>query len=533
MNIKRLMKTITIFAYIVFFIICERIMDCAGSGLMGISLMIYSLFFLIFIGSIKDTLSKMVSIRRHRGFVDNAKRIFGYCICYCVLMSIIVFAVSFFLSGRFCDKLIGDRSVEAPLIILGVFFALEAFCATIRGYYIGCNGSVFLTASEGLKCVSLIVAAPLMIKYMGQIGEKAANLHKNPFLIDVYGSMGAAIALCISDVLMLALLLIGLKSALKNDSFSFNEVRSRDGFKSFARSYLPQALSWIEKNIFPTITIFLLVIFFFKYCKKQNFTPDVMYSSAGMLFAPAFAVFFFALTFFKNYIEANKKKIRVDYKKDDHKSLTSDFNMLLKNAMVVAFPISFTVIGLSSKIPGCIFGCENEAAGKLVLQIGIMLLFACFDYLFAEVLGCMGRDMLAFAGRGIGFVCSLIMALSLSSKEFKLGFVITALLIGYGVSAVMCGAFVFRSLTLRVNDIVARLIKVGIASVVLILFDFIFSKVIPTNALVLIITFLLGYVIYLLLLMALKTFSSKDISGMSGSLLYYPISLLAGLFRIR
>ena len=83
------------------------------------------------------------------------------------------------------------------------------------------------------------------------------------------------------------------------------------------------------------------------------------------------------------------------------------------------------------------------------------------------------------------------------------------------------------------NDIVARLIKVGIASVVLILFDFIFSKVIPTNALVLIITFLLGYVIYLLLLMALKTFSSKDISGMSGSLLYYPISLLAGLFRIR
>lgn len=533
MNIKNIMRFIIFASYIVFFMICERMMGCSGSGIMGISFLVYSMFFLVFMGSVKETLAKMVSIRRHRGFVDNAKRIFGYCVFYCAVVSVVGIAASYFLSGKISEKVCGDRSIEAVLIILGVFFALEAFSATIRGYYIGCNGSIFLTIGELVKCISMIVLTPIGIKYLGGLGTKAANLHKNEFLTTVYGSMGAAVALCVADILMLIVLLLGLKGALRNDSFSFNEVRSRDGFKSFTRAFVPLTLGWLQKNIMPTLSIFVLVCFYCRFCGKHGIDFVTMYSEAGALFVPAFVVFFVALMCFKKYAGLYRKKLRVDFKKDDKKSLVSDFNILLKNAMVVAIPMSLTIMTLSGNIAVAFFGCERESAGKMLLQVGILVLFACFDYLFAEVLECIGHDMLGFACRAVGFVLSLIMALSLNSKDFNITFVVTALLIGYGVCAVMGCSFVVRFMKLRTNDIVARLVKVVIASGILVVVDIIFAKLIPANAIAVIIAVFVGYVFYMLVLMASKAFSTKDIQGLKGSLLYYPLTLLGNVFRIR
>lgn len=533
MNVKNIMKLVIFASYVAFFMICERMMGCSGSGIMGISFLVYSVIFLILMGSVKETLARMVSVRRHRGFVDNAKRIFGYCICYCTGISVAVITLSYFLSGKISEKICGDRSIEMVLIILGVFFALEAFGATIRGYYIGCNGSVFLTIGEIVKCISMLVLTPLGIKYLGELGSKAAGLHKNEFLTVVYGSMGAAIALCFSDILMLVVLLSGLKGALRNDSFSFNEVRSRDGFKSFSRAFVPLTLGWLQKNIMPTLTIFVLICFYCRFCLKQSIDFKMMYSEAGTLFTPALVVFFVALMCFKKYAGIYRKKLRVDFKKDDKKSLVSDFNILLKNSLVVAAPIALSVMTLSGKISVAFFGCEGENAGKMLIQVGILLVFACFDYLFAEVLECIGHDLMCFGCRCVGFVLSLIMALSLNSKDFKISFVVTALLIGYGACAVLGGAFVVRFMQVRTNDIIARLVKVVIAATVLAVVDLIFVKLIPANAIVVIFALLVGYILYILVLIALKTFSAKDIEGLKGSLLYYPLTLLGNVLRIR
>ena len=125
------------------------------------------------------------------------------------------------------------------------------------------------------------------------------------------------------------------------------------------------------------------------------------------------------------------------------------------------------------------------------------------------------------------------MALSLNSKDFKISFVVTALLIGYGACAVLGGAFVVRFMQVRTNDIIARLVKVVIAATVLAVVDLIFVKLIPANAIVVIFALLVGYILYILVLIALKTFSAKDIEGLKGSLLYYPLTLLGNVLRIR
>ena len=93
--------------------------------------------------------------------------------------------------------------------------------------------------------------------------------------------------------------------------------------------------------------------------------------------------------------------------------------------------------------------------------------------------------------------------------------------------------FVFRDYSVRFNDILARLVKVLIGSLILWIIDFIVAKFIAVNIVILIIGVLLGYLAYCVALVVLQTFNQKDIQSFKGMIMFYPLGILGSIMRIR
>lgn len=533
MNVKNLMNIVGIIAEIVMLIICEHMLGCSGNGIVFISLIIYSFFFTIMMGSVKDTLTKMVSVRMHRGFFDNAKRIFCYCLIYTALASVVMCTLFVLMANRAGRLMLGDSSTEMIVAALGVFFVISAFSKTFQGYYLAFENSILYIVAVSVRCVALLVACPIMIKLFSSVGDKAASLHKNFFLVNVYGAIGVVAAMCIAELLLLIILIAGLKLVLHSDSFSFNEVRTKDGYKNFLKSFVVPAFNVLKENIFPLTTVLFTCCLFSRSSFRNNAPVQNVYTNIGAIGVPVICVIVVALLSFKEFADTYRKKLRSDYRKDEKKAVNSRFNMFLKNGITIIVPVALSVIMYAEGIARFIFGCEFEAIKGIMIWSGIIIFLNGIDLIFSKSLDALGRDSLTFMGRLAGFVCAMIVILSAEKNGAKISYIMIALFIEILIAVIIHGFFALKDVSVRINDIIAKLIKVGISSLIMIVINLILSRFLAKNLILLLVCMLIGYASYLVSFVLIRGINQKEVQGMVGSLTFYPMSLLTNIIDLK
>ncbi|MCR5799544.1 MAG: hypothetical protein K6G69_05660 [Lachnospiraceae bacterium] len=529
MSIKTLIRISDTFAYIIFFIIIEKLLGEQGLGLFGTGFLTYLIIFILTMGGVKELLAKMVAVRRHRGFYDNAKRIFNYCLGYSAVIGLLIFAIFVALGSKMSVRLYKDGSLGMVFWAFGLFYLIDSFVRTFRGYHNGCQSTGFMTAGRLTKSLILIVAGRFVIGLFMSIGSKAANLHQNDFLIIVYGCMGAVLTMCVADIIYLIILVTGQR-AIHTENYSFNEVRSKDGFKSFLRSFIPGSLKLLKDNLFPVITAWVGVFIFCRSRFRGGASAADVYSQLGSFYIFCLSAVL-VLAVYKEYISGCRSKMRSDIKKDDKKSLNSKFNNLLKNSFTIVFPISMSMIAFSKMIFTVTTGNTDKAS--LMITGAFAVLLYGIDLGLITSLEVKGLDLNALLGRLSGFIAALLFILLMDKKGVEITTVTVAIMLDALVNFIIQSVFIMREYGFRLNDITARLIKVCISSAVLLLIDFLIARFVKSNVIVLIVGVIIGYAVYSVSLVLLRTLNGKDIESLKGTVLYYPLNLLAGLLRIR
>lgn len=535
MKKKNIFNVSSPIAYIIFFMICERMLGCSGSGIVIASMTLFGVLFTILMGSVMNTLGKMVLVRIKKGFFDGAKRVFGYCLIYALFAGGLGFAILSLFSAKLGRLFFGDSSPQMILVCLGIYFFVDAVVKTIRGYYLGCEASGIYIIALVLKNVSLVILGPIFIKLFAGVGQKAANLHKNDFLLNVYGSIGAVAAMCAADILMLFVLVIGLRGVLHSDEFSFNEVRTKDGYSSFLKSFLPFSFNLLKENLFPIVTIFMSICFYCRYAFANGETPVSVYSNVGVVGVPGIITVIFCFIFYKNFVDDYKKQIRVSFNKEaeNKNSVSSLFITVLKNGCIMVVPAAITVMFYSKAISSFIYGCENPFAKTIMIWCGVVILFKGIDIGLAKSLEAVKRDNLVFIGRIVGFACALLLCILVGKSGIKPTTIAIALAVDIIIATLIHGYFAITGIRGHYNDVLATLVKVIIACVPMIIVELLTSIFLTKNIILLIISIVISYCLYLVGFMFLRGASQKDIVKMSGSLMFYPLSLLNSVLGIK
>lgn len=527
---RNVMNIINSMVSMLFIFMFYKIAGFAGVGLFVSSLLIFYILFTIMMGSIKTTTARMVAARRHRGFNDNAKKIYKKVLIYTVIVSAIMFLVfrvmAFFLSRLF----LGDKIAGDILLYCGFFFALHAFCQCMIGNFLGNENIRIIALSEIISSVVMLIACPLLATKLSNYGTKVALLMKNDIMVELYCCEGAIIALCISSFIMLIILILGSKNTFKVEDYLYNELRGKDSVRSFLKTFLPIAFNIFKENIFPIATVFIaIVVYSNNYLKHGNTIRD-NFTNLGILYMLSFIIISFCLLFYKDYIYKQKKHLHQDFKKDEQKSLVFRYNTLITNVLVILLPMMITVIIFSNDIVECLYkDCDIEYS-SLLKYAGVLILFIGIDYFFKVMLESMNGSKMVLLGDLSGFAATMFYLIAIGRSELSINKILISLVLNYCITCLIHGFFSMRYIEIRLNDIIAKMIKVSISIIILIVVELIFSKLFSMNILILVLGIFVSYLVYYSSLIALKTYSNKDLVILEGSINYYPLHFGNKLF---
>ena len=67
----------------------------------------------------------------------------------------------------------------------------------------------------------------------------------------------------------------------------------------------------------------------------------------------------------------------------------------------------------------------------------------------------------------------------------------------------------------------------------MLIIELLLVKLVTMNALIIAITVAVGYLLYFLILVLTRGMNQKELGGLQGAFIYYPISFFMGMFHIR
>ena len=533
MGNKRLFEFIECLSFLIYFIILFRKSGAVGAGIFGAAMIFYYFVYVIFIECVGNTLTRLVAARLHRGFKDNAKRIFGYVMLYTFLAGALMIIIFLTMSGTFSNSLFKNGCVGSVMTFLGVLFFIHAFSNNIRCYYVGCGGHIIMTIADIAFSILLPLAAIFGIDLFTEYGTKVAALKNNDIMVGVYAAIGAVLFIALVMLIRLLILTVGIRSLIRQEHYSFNEVRSKDGFKTFMRSFLPEYAKSLRTKIFPVITVFMCLMVFTRVNFSLGGVEDEIYTRLGYIVGPGISLLLFTVKLTGGYISLVYGKLRVSYKKEDRKGLISRYNAFAKNTFIVIFPAFVFMLVFSKAVCTGVFACQAEEAFSLGLIAAFCFLFMAFDGFFDAGLRATGYDLVAFFGNIAGFLVALMYILLSGKSGVKPTFFLVALLLGFITAMLIHGFYALSYIGIKYYDFVAKAVKVLIAIAPVFVIELILVKVITMNPLIIVISVLIGYVIYWTVFVLVRGLNQKEIGNLQGTFVFYPFRFIAGLFHVR
>lgn len=533
MKINKIIKAVDNLAYMIFFIIVISKIGQSGGGILGAALIAMTIIFSVFFGGTCDIVAKMVNNRIRRGFNDNAKKVFSYSIITSVVISGLITLLFYFCGNSIANILFGDSLSGSLLMCVGVFLVVDSLCLNIKGYYLGCGGHIIMFISDIVKDIVLIALSPFVINYFLSYGEKVSALKNDSIMTGLYGAIGVLIVMVASNLIMLIILISGMRGLMKQDSFSFNEVRSKDGFKTFFRSFFPAWLKKLEKNVCPSIVVFVTGIVFVKSNIRIEITRDLVYSDFSKLLFAGFLFVIVALLIFEETAYNYYKPIRMDFKKEDRKSVMNRFTAFAKSGATIIVPGFITLLAFNKPLNKIIFDNNFDDISALFIVGAFVFLFASFDRILCVGLEAVNMNLSVFLGNVVGFIVNLIYVLVISKKGLTLTSAVFGILVYYLLCVIIHGVFALNDIKLKLNDFLAKLIKIAIAALPMLIIDLILARFVTMNYIIIIISVVVSYLIYAIVLTAIRGMNQKDVNSMQGSILYYLFNILASIFHIR
>ena len=209
------------------------------------------------------------------------------------------------------------------------------------------------------------------------------------------------------------------------------------------------------------------------------------------------------------------------------------FTAFAKAGATIIIPGFITLLAFNKPLNKVIFDNNFDDISALFIVGAFVFLFASFDKVLCVGLEAVNMNLSVFLGNVIGFIVNLVYVLVVSKKGLTLTSAIFGILIYYLLCVIIHCVFALNDIKLKLNDFLAKLIKIAIAALPMLIIDLILARFVTMNYIIIIISAVVSYLIYAIVLTAIRGMNQKDVNSMQGSILYYLFNILASIFHIR
>lgn len=529
MNIKDYVRLGHRLLYLIFWMIVGYIAGDAGAGFYYVAMIICQFVFLIFMGGLKETVAKMTAARVSKGFHNNAGKVFRMGLFIAILFGAIT-GFAFLVFGRSIMELLYGYTLPASVLgFFGIYYILVAINSCLMGYHQGMGFVGFCMIGEIVEGLLLVILSPFIVGKLYTYGTRVSALLKEPLYANLNGAIGGVLTQCIGICVSSLIVIVGIILVRKNSKVE-SEVRGVNNRKGFFKIYLKSSMRLLEEAAIPVLMLLSMAVIFTKAGASLLIDIKELFTGIGVFAGKFLIVMLAPFVIFLEYVNRERRKIKADFNKEEHKNIKIRAGYLIKNTLYLMLPVCATAITLAKPIVMIFFGGRMSVGVTMVRLGGIIIILAALSYASKAVLKAVELHLYGAISALAGYAAMLVFLLPSVSSGLNINLLVYSIIIYYLVQAVVSCLLVYRMVDVFVIDIGMKAAKVFIATILLIVAEAILDKFIVMNIVFLLLTLMVAYTLYFVALGVLRGINAKDVKSLKGTLSYYPSFIVGNFF---
>lgn len=512
---RRQLQAVSMILTLLTLAVVSRVTGYNGAAYTSAAVEVLTVIWLIVSGGISDTLGRLLRVRSSKGQHRNATRL---------RRNALVFQMVFGLMGSllllFGAEWIAGTVFHLPystfiLMVLSPTIFLRSVSAVMVGYFQGEGTELPTVVSSLMRQLFILGFSLLFGRMVGDYGEKVSRLLVQDNFASMYGGVGVAMAVSVTEVLVVVFLCL-----IYRGSRRFKEMVPQEGMRSvdsFADSiqilWVGRGWQWLT-NLLLFLPVPLGLVFLLKGGLDDERVVEYGIYTALYWVLCGIGTALVLMTLFPVC-----SRTVAFLRKDEQRFAKNTFQSGIHMGVVCA---AFASVFLTVMAPQLArtFCVEHEETARRMLQGGsFVILFLALAMYFGRFLSMTGGKMLLLGTVGISDVVYVVSAtVLLNSGRAGILSLIYAGILGLGVLCILLGALTFRQLRMQIDWLRLFLIP-ACAAFAAALICLLLGKVFTPHLgdlVTLIVAFTVSWALYWVVLLLLRNFKESELETMPG-----------------
>ena len=406
-----------------------------GLGYLAAAFLVYALFWVLTGKNLPDRMGKILRGKNAKGQYRNASK---------MRKNMMLFEMAEGILGTFLCMILGwlllEKVFQVPygsmiLWILSPTLFLRCIQSVFLGYFQS-EGSEMPTAVSGvLRQVFYLGLGLLFLGIFRTYGEKVSLLLKREDFTSMYGAMGIALGILISEVLVLLFVFVIYRGSMTGRKESESGMKGTDPFFAQLRTLLLNMGGDILKDLLLLLPLWIGLFLFQK--KSTDIYASV--SNYGVFIGRYLVTMLLPIVIFCAGILPGVARIGSHLRKKEERYAKTAFQAGMQGAMVHGLFFTAVFAVLAVPLEQAVDATAGIALGSLFTAGSSLLLWMLLLFYFSEILEIRGEKYLILAGYGILDIVSIVSLLVLLNTGNTATALSLSLVLGTAAGAVTLG----------------------------------------------------------------------------------------------
>ncbi|MBE5864906.1 MAG: hypothetical protein E7292_01670 [Lachnospiraceae bacterium] len=508
---KRQMQLIAWGLGLIVLLVLANLLGDNGIAYVAVSIELFMLFWTVTGGELADVLGKLLRNKVNKGQYKNAKKLRRTTLVVEGFIGIVGSVVLFVLAKPLGEGLFGVSYSVAIIRILAPVVFVRTLSSVLLGYFQGEGTELPAVISYLVRQVSIFGFSLLFVNLLKGYGGKVSDLLRQENFTAMYGGMGVAIAVLVTELLIVIFLFFVYRGSRRRERRGNGEgMRTTDTFSG--------QLVLLYGNLFPAMlkTFLLYFAMWIGIIFYRKSVPDVTaLNEYGVLYGKILPVLGLVILPGCVMLMECAHKIVACVRREEQRYAKGHFQGGIHVAMVYGMFSTVFIALHAPQIAGIFCKTGVETATNMFRFGSFAVLAIVLGYYFTEILNAIGGRYYVLgllAAFNLVYAGCLVLFLN-GGKAGVMALVYSAMIAG---TVYVIGAFVVLFFQLRYNiDWLQTLaVPAGLSCAVGLILLFLNKIMHPHlgDLITVIVSLVVGNVLYWVFLMFMRNFREQELA---------------------
>lgn len=472
-------------------------------------------FFLLFGNSVPDALGRMLRSRNAKSQFKNAAKVRRNVMIFQSALAVLAAAGLFFTSDILAENIFKVPYAALVMKVMAPALLVRIISSVLLGYFQGNGTQMPTVAVSVLRQVFWLGFGILFSGLLKGYGEKVSGLLLNESLASMYGAVGIAAAMAVTELILVVLLTVLYFASRRKESGRQEGLKTTDTFWGSMGILYGGMSSSILLELLWRLPLWMGIIFYQK--NAQDVSASVW--DYGAYYGKYLVLCAFPALLYGAVMLPLSARTVGNIRKEEHRYAREVYGTAFQIGVVNSLFAAVFLAVMANQAAGAFFDMRAELAADMLQRGSAVILFGVLSVFFARVLTLTGKVHLVLCSFGAYAVSFIVgAAVFLNALDQGIHALVWAGVAAMGVLCAMLGFFAFRQMRAKV-DILHSLAfpaaSAGVTGGICLLLGKLFTAHLG-NLVTLVVCFAVGAALYWIILVFLRCFREQQLSLIPG-----------------